>query len=112
MAAIGPMAGIAPETAPQPRLVRAAQEFEGQMMKELLTKMAEPGCLFGEDGNSGSGDALSEFAAEALGRGMSERGGFGIAHRIVGELSHSAMRDVSGKVTTNQHGNTVIGVPQ
>jgi Rod binding domain-containing protein len=38
--------------------------------------------------DTGSGGALGEFASEALGQALSERGGFGIADRIVKELSH------------------------
>ena len=92
-------------TATQPRLARAAQEFEGQMMKELLKPMTAAGLLTGEDSEAGSGSALGEFASEALGRALSEQGGFGIAHRIVQNLSHPNTRNVTG----NPHGNTVIG---
>ena len=45
----------------------------------------------------GSGGALGEFASEALGQALSQRGGFGIADRIVKELSHSGNRNESGK---------------
>jgi Rod binding domain-containing protein len=96
--------------------VRAAHEFEAQMMKELLKPMTAGGSLTGEDdgadadlsSGSGSGSALSEFASEALGKALSERGGFGIADRIVRDLSHSGNRGETGKVTGNQHGNTGI----
>jgi Rod binding domain-containing protein len=102
--------------APNPKLVRAAHEFEAQMMKELLKPMTAGGSLTGEDdgadadlsSGSGSGSALSEFASEALGKALSERGGFGIADRIVRDLSHSGNRGETGKVTGNQHGNTGI----
>ena len=102
--------------APNPKLVRAAHEFEAQMMKELLKPMTAGGSLAGEDdgadadlsSGSGSGSALSEFASEALGKALSERGGFGIADRIVRDLSHSGNRGETGKVTGNQHGNTGI----
>jgi Rod binding domain-containing protein len=102
--------------ASNPKLVRAAHEFEAQMMKELLKPMTAGGSLTGEDdgadadlsSGSGSGSALSEFASEALGKALSERGGFGIADRIVRDLSHSGNRGETGKVTGNQHGNTGI----
>jgi Rod binding domain-containing protein len=81
------------EQTPSPRLVRAAHEFEGQMMKELLKPMTGGDVLAGDDGDddssAGSSGALGEFASEALGQALSERGGFGIANRIVHELSHS-----------------------
>jgi len=84
------------EPTPQPRLVRAAQEFEAQMMKELLKPMTEGNGLTGEDDEdgSGAGGALGEYASEALGRGLSERGGLGIANAIVRDLSHSGNKAV------------------
>jgi len=91
------------ETAPSPRLVRAAHEFEGQMMKELLKPMTNGDALAGteedSDSGAGSGGALGEFASEALGQSLSERGGFGIADRIIHDLSHTGNRHESGKVT-------------
>jgi Rod binding domain-containing protein len=102
--------GTAGQGAPSPRLARAAQEFEGQMMKELLKPMTSGDPLTGDENDSGSGSngALSEFAAEALGQALSRSGGFGIANRIVNELSHSGPGAGSGKVTGNQHRNTVM----
>ncbi len=99
--------------APSPRLVRAAHEFEGQMMKELLKPMTDGDALTGTedsdaDSGAGSGGALSGFASEALGQALSNRGGFGIADRIVRELSHSGNRHASGKVTGNLHRNNGI----
>ena len=105
-------AGAAQSTtnsAPQPRLVHAAHEFEAQMMQELLKPMTSGNGLDGEDGTaSGSGSALASFASEALGRALSERGGFGIANGIVSQLSHSGNRPVTAQVTKNSHGNTVM----
>ncbi len=95
--------------APQPRLVRAAHEFEGQMMQELLKPMTGGNALTGaEDDDSGSGGALGEFASQGLGQELSQRGGFGIADKIVNELSHSRHQHSDGKVTGNLHGNTVM----
>lgn len=99
--------------APQPRLVQAAHEFEGQMMKELLKPMTGGDALTGaEDGDSDSGGgsegALGEFASEALGKALSQRGGFGIADKIVRDLSQSSHRHGDVKVTGKLHGNTVM----
>jgi Rod binding domain-containing protein len=75
---------------PSPRLVQAAHEFEGQMMKELLKPIAEDTGLNGDDaGGSNGAGVLSEFAGEALGQALSQRGGFGIADRIIAQLSRS-----------------------
>jgi Rod binding domain-containing protein len=103
-------------SAPSPRLVRAAQEFEGQMMKELLQPLTASDPLTGEadsgdadfSSGAGSGGALSEFASEALGQALSEHGGFGIANQIVRELSRSGNRSAAGKVTGSEHVNTVM----
>ncbi len=95
-----------------PRLVKAAHEFEGQMMKELLKPMTGGDALTGVEDDSdsgvGSGGALGEFASEALGQALSQRGGFGIADRIVGALSQSGNKHGSGKVIGNLHENTVM----
>ena len=88
-------------------------------MKELLSPMMAGDTLTGaEDSDSGGGSgtgstgALSEFASEALGKALSERGGFGIANQIVKELSRSGNHDGNGKVIRNLHGNTVMRAPE
>ena len=92
----------ASQTTPQPRLVRAAHEFEAQMMQEILKPMTSGNGLDGEDGAaSGSGSSLAEFASGALGRALSERGGFGIADSIVRELSHSGNKPITVQETGN-----------
>ena len=87
----------------QPRLVQAAHEFEAQMMKELLQPLASGGALFGEDGEgsdgAGSSGALGGFASQALGQALSEQGGFGIANKIIGELSQHETDPNSQKMT-------------
>jgi Rod binding domain-containing protein len=95
---------------PQPRLVRAAREFEAQMMQELLKPLTSGNGLDGEDGDtvSGSGGALGAFASEALGRGLSEHGGFGIATGIVRQLTPKGNTPVTAQVTGKLHGNTVM----
>jgi Rod binding domain-containing protein len=99
---------VRPESAVSPRLVRAAQEFEAQMMKELLKPMTGKDALTGETaeegGDSGATGALGEFASEALGQALSRNGGFGIADRIVHELSRSGHASAYGKAAT--HGAT------
>jgi Rod binding domain-containing protein len=91
-------------------LIHAAHEFEAQMMQELLKPMISANHIGGEDdeSTSGSGGALGEFASEALGRALSERGGFGIAKSIIGQLSNVGNKSVTSQVTGNVHGNTVM----
>jgi len=106
IAALPTTSGAADTAVPQPRLVRAAHEFEAQMMKELMKPMTQKSSLTGDDadsdGESGSGGALTEFASEALGRALSEQGGFGMANQIVKELSHSGTRTTLPPVTGNR----------
>jgi Rod binding domain-containing protein len=109
----GPGQGV---KAPSPKLVHAAHEFEAQMMKELLKPMANGDPLIGDDegadgmldSGAGSDGTLGEFASESLGKALSERGGFGIADRIVSQISHSGNHGKTGMVTKNLHGNTVM----
>jgi len=106
--AIGTIGVSSSTVTPQPRLVKAAQEFEAQMMQELLKPMTSGNGLDGEDGDTatGSGGALGAFASEALGRGLSEHGGFGIATSIVRQLTPKGNTQVAAQVTGNLHGNT------
>jgi len=68
------------------------------MMKELLKPMISGNGLDGEEGDaSGAGSTLQEFATEALGRGLSDRGGFGIATSIVKQLSSSGNHQVTSQ---------------
>ena len=104
--------GTTGSTTPQPRLVRAAHEFEAQMMKELIKPLNQGNSLTGTDEGgdeeSGSGGALGEFASEALGRALSDSGGFGIATSIVKQLSPAGNQNGTVPVTGNLHLNTVI----
>ncbi|MGA9585400.1 MAG: hypothetical protein WBQ95_08745 [Terracidiphilus sp.] len=74
-------------TVPPPRLVRAAHEFEAQLMKELLKPMTNGATLDGDD--QGSGGVLADFATEALGQALSQHGGLGIATNILHSLSQN-----------------------
>ena len=95
------------DAVPSQRLVRAAHEFEGQMMQQLLQPMTHGDALTGtdddENSGAGSGGALGEFASEALGQSLSERGGLGIANQIIQELSRTSNQHETGKVTKNLH---------
>jgi len=93
---------------PQPRLVRAAHEFEAQMMKELMKPLNHGASLTGADeddssSDSGSTGALGEFASEAMARAMSNAGGFGIASGIVKQLAPQ-----SSSTPGNHHGTSPV----
>lgn len=97
---------------PSPKLVRAAHQFEAMMMNELLKPLTDSDGLGGDESDSDSGagwgGALSSFASETLGQALSESGGLGIANEILRSFSHSGNKNLSGKVTRDSHGNTVI----
>lgn len=78
--------------AKNPKLERSAHEFEASLMAELLKPLRESDGLTGEDGGSGAGSegALSGFASESLARAISERGGFGIANRLLHQLESTS----------------------
>jgi Rod binding domain-containing protein len=93
--------------AKDPRLQRSAHDFEASLMAELLKPLQETDGLTGEDsgGGAGSGGALGEFASESLARAISERGGFGIADRILRQLNTASpgkpRTDATGSVSTS-----------
>jgi peptidoglycan hydrolase FlgJ len=66
-------------------------------MKELLKPLQAGDGLTGEDsdngGGAGSGGALAGFATESLARAISDRGGFGIADKILHQLEASDTGD-------------------
>jgi len=87
---------------PEARLVRAAHEFEAQMMKELLRPMTAGSALLGDDDSDAGGNgALGEFASESLAGALSTQGGFGIATRIVHDLSRSGNRPTNSREIGN-----------
>lgn len=93
MIATGMVAGLG-STAPasmDPRLQPAAHEFEACMMKELLEPLQKDALAGddGGDGGEGSGNALTSFGSEALARAISDRGGFGIATKILEHFRHA-----------------------
>jgi Rod binding domain-containing protein len=99
-------------TTVSPRLMGAAQEFEAQMMKELLTPLTERNALTGEEpesgGDAGAAGTLGAFASEALGQAISRRGGFGIANHIMFELSRSGHPSAKGKSAGSVHEKNTI----
>ena len=82
-----------------PRLKPAAHSFEACLMKEFLEPLQHD-ALFddgaGTGGGEGGGNALTEFGAEALAGAISERGGFGIATKIIGQLGNQGSSKAGG----------------
>ncbi len=86
-----------------PRLVSAAHQFEASLMQELLKPLSESEDS-GEDEQSGvggfsgltsssegSGSALMSFGSEALAKALSEKGGLGVACRILDHFEDSSL---------------------
>lgn len=95
-----------------PKLVSAAHEFEASLMQELLKPLQQdplfapdnsggPGSLgdldSGSDDDQGSAGALMSFGSEALAKAISERGGFGIATKILDHFRTANQGIESGK---------------
>ena len=93
--------------APEPRLVRAAHQFEAMMMKELLAPLSQKSAVF-EDGTGEETGVLGQFACESLAGALSAGGGLGIANRIVHELSRSGNASASVPVTGKQESDTAL----
>jgi Rod binding domain-containing protein len=93
LAALLPQTTTGAAHAVDPKLERSAHQFEASLMAELLKPLQEADGLTGEEsdgGGSGSGGALSGFASESLAGAISQRGGFGIATRILHQLESTS----------------------
>lgn len=92
---IGSIQGVAvghkDMSADDPRLKSAAHEFEASLMQEFLKPLQQDSLFAPEDSggvddsgdSAGSSSALMSFGSEALAKAISERGGFGIATKIL-----------------------------
>ncbi len=76
---------ISPSSAQRnPKLENAAHQFEATLMQELFAPLQKDSMSSPDgDSNTGSGDALSTFASEAMAKAISVQGGFGIAKQII-----------------------------
>ena len=99
MLTVGGVAGKAGEAKGlDPRLKPAAHEFEACLMQEFLKPLQEDP-LFGSgtdgsgtnwsgSGSGGSEGSLMSYGTEELAKAISERGGFGIADKIIAHFEH------------------------
>ncbi len=103
MAAAGGVGGAT--IGADPRLKPAAHEFEACLMKEFLEPLQKD-ALFEDDGNGagadGSESSLMSFGSEALARAISERGGFGIATKILEHFAAGKARRDAGPVLESE----------
>jgi flagellar protein FlgJ len=96
------------------RLERSAHQFEASLMAELLKPLQEGDGLTGEEsdsGGSGSGGALSGFASESLAGAISQRGGFGIAARILRQLESTSAGAENVQKQASHTGLKLFGSP-
>jgi flagellar protein FlgJ len=90
-----------------PKLVAAAHQFEASLMAELLKPLNSGETLGGDDDSGATGGALSEltssadgsggalmsFGSEALAKALSEKGGLGIARRVLDHFEKGQGKD-------------------
>ncbi len=78
--------------APSPRLVHAAHEFEASLMQEFLKPLTEDPLFSsgdsdaGSESSHGSNSTLMSFGTQALAQALSQRGGMGIASKVLHNL--------------------------
>lgn len=88
--------------ADDPRLKSAAHEFEASLMQEFLKPLQHDALFAPEDsddageGSEGAEGSLMSFGSQALAKAISERGGFGIATRILDHFRTSPAAEVRG----------------
>ena len=73
----------------QAKLVDAAQQFEATMLQELLKPMQHGQDSWGgeETSEDSASDTISSFGTEAIAKAISKGGGFGIARRVVEQVT-------------------------
>jgi flagellar protein FlgJ len=73
----------------QAKLVDSAQQFEATMLQELLKPMQHGQSSWGDEEKSedSASDTISSFGTEAIAKAISKGGGFGIARRVVEQIT-------------------------
>jgi len=78
-------APAADSSAPSPRLVKAAHEFEAILLQSWMEKMNQS--FVGESGSLDPGhDTMSSLGTQAIAQALSARGGIGIASMILRQI--------------------------
>ncbi len=92
----------------EPRLVKAAHEFEAAMMKELMSRLQPKANAWGDEADNSSENALTSFASDALSQAISMRGGFGIADRVIHQISQQSNHSGNSPVPVLPAARTVL----
>jgi len=101
-------AGAAQGANADPRLGKAAHQFEALMMKELMAPLNHPSALFAEESEEQAG-ALGEFASEALAGALSAQGGLGIAKQIVHSFTRTAPGHGADRISERAKNTEISG---
>ena len=75
-----------PETSAHKRLRKAAQEFEGILISELLGKFDMGFSSLAGDSTMAGSETFNSLAVQALSGAMASRGGFGVGKMLVHQL--------------------------
>ena len=78
--------GNKPETAAHKKLAKAAQEFEGMLISQLLGNLTTGLSSLSGDAPLAGSDSLNSLAVQTLSTAMAGRGGFGIGKLLVHQL--------------------------
>ena len=81
-----------PESAAHKKLAKAAQQFEGLLISQLLGNMTSGLSSLSGDAPLAGSDSLNSLAVQTLSNAMAGRGGFGIGKMLVHQLEPSLNR--------------------
>ena len=73
-----------------PKLVNAAQQFEGMLLQELLKPMRsndEQNYWSGDTDSDSGTDTINSFGVEAVATAISKSGGLGIARKVIEQVT-------------------------
>ena len=77
---------VAPDTAPNPKLIKSAQEFESILLANWLEKMQQS--FVGEEQSQDAAhDSVASLGTQAVASALAARGGIGIAHMLLQQIA-------------------------
>ena len=100
--------GGSPETLAHKKLRKAAQDFEGILISQLLGDFKVGSSSLTGDAPLAGSDTLNSLAIQTLSTALASRGGLGIGQMLVHQLEPSLNRgqanQVEGKIKTASRG--------
>jgi Rod binding domain-containing protein len=85
------------ETPTHRKLVKAAEQFEGMLISQLLGDFKGGLAAPGEESSAGSSDSLNSFAIQSLSEALARRGGLGIARMLIHQLDSGLHRGTTAE---------------